>query len=411
MALSHLCGFDLQSTGEFYATGGTTVPTVTTTGARTGACLRINFGTGLTQGYVSLRSRTSGGTFVSFLYSLKFYLKINALPTSANSGTTGPQLLNGFLAGVGKSNLFGVRPDGTCWAYEQSHFSTTALTADGNWHRIEIDAYSTGSDLYIDGSLQATQTVVVPTLCDELRCGAASGLADGDFLVDDLICFDATTSGQLGKDWAVNLLLPASDNAVGNWKRNDGTTTTSLWDSVNNTPPTGTAVTSTLAANYIQNGTAGSGVANDQYDVNCAAYNSVTNLTAASQVFGVQAVCNDAQQVTTGSPKSGAVVIASNPTGQTERTFDFGLPNGTGGSTTAAAQGAFPTGWGTHWGPASENPTVTVSTGPVARVHRTGTYTRVVSVDFLGVYTAWSPLAHSLVLDERRVRRNSLLRR
>jgi hypothetical protein len=89
--------------------------------------------------------------------------------------------------------------------------------------------------------------------------------------------------------------------------------------------------------------------------------------------------------VTTGSPKAGAVVIASNPTGQTEFSFDYGLPNGISGNTSAAAMGTFPTGWGVHWGPVSDSPSVTITSSPVARVGKRQATTREVDCCFLGV--------------------------
>lgn len=120
--------------------------------------------------------------------------------------------------------------------------------------------------------------------------------------------------------------------------------------------------------------------------------NSVPSDTSYT-VLAAQAIVNDAQGVTTNSPKAGAVVITANPSGQTEQSFDFGLPNGTAGSTSAAALGTFPSGWGTHVGPVSDSPSVTMSTGPTVRVGKRTATTREVDVDFLGVYVMYSVTA------------------
>lgn len=122
-------------------------------------------------------------------------------------------------------------------------------------------------------------------------------------------------------------------------------------------------------------------------------YMGVRNSTTDPTIHAVQAICNDAQAVTTGSPKAGAVVITANPSGQTEQSFDYGLPNGTAGSTSAAAMGTFPAGWGTHVGPVTESPSVTLTSGPTVRVGKRTATTREVDVDFLGCYVVWEPPA------------------
>lgn len=135
----------------------------------------------------------------------------------------------------------------------------------------------------------------------------------------------------------------------------------------------------------------GSGWTSDTNDM----YFSVSGVTNSPIVLAVQAITNDAQAVTTGSPKAGAVVITANPSGQTEQSFDYGLPNGTSGSTSAAAMGTFPAGWGTHVGPVTESPSVTLSSGPTVRVGKRTSTTREVDVDFLGVYVMYEPPASS----------------
>jgi hypothetical protein len=117
------------------------------------------------------------------------------------------------------------------------------------------------------------------------------------------------------------------------------------------------------------------------------------NLWFDSYVTAVQPIVNDAQDITTGSPKTGAVGLSATPV-IADQTFDFGLPNGGSGSTTAAAAATFPTGWGTHIGAVASNPAFTyISSGvrgtlghAVVYVKKTNTTNREVNADFLGVY-------------------------
>jgi hypothetical protein len=447
--------------------------------------------------------------------------------------------------------------------------STSTLSADGLWHRIDVDAgYSSGNGcrVYVDGSLWLTET----TNCTSVTPQSVwvVGVQDStstDLYYDDMVWYDSALPTSLG-DYSLGLLVPTTDEAVGNWKRNDNLTATSEFSAVDNKPPTGTAVTAILAANYIQNGTAGSGVANDNVDLRVQAFSTLSGLTNPAQVMALMPISNDAQQVTTGSPKSanmharllssgvdvttgsgtasalnvgkttgksqlaqsfvatgtiGAVAVyllsgggspddfvleiqtdssgqpsgtrvgvaskipytgtagykhvpvfaactngttywvvirrLGNPddsnylpvatntpsvysSGQVssqdisspgtwtadstndltltirgqfvdDQTLDVGLPNGTSGSTTAAAQGAFPAGWGTHAGAASEtNGVNSISETPMVRFRRTGTYTRVISLDFLGLYVMWQPLGNPrpvrTVTQQARIRSN-----
>lgn len=375
MAISLIAGFDLGPY-ESYGSGGT--PASTT--GRDGLAIV----TGSTSYVIS---RSAGGSYRSVFQSFRMYVKFGATCSAkvragfadASSSTNGQGWSYSSITGlITITNSSGVTA------------ATSLLTApnDGAWHRVDFDAgYSSGTGVrvLVDGTEYASSssaTVVVG------NCLAIVSASASPF--DDLVGYDSALPATLN-DYNVNLLLPTSDTAIGNWKRNDGTTTTSLYTAVDNTPPTGTAVTSTLAANYVQNGTAGSSSVNDNLDLTCATYDSITGLTSASQILGVMAICSDAQQVTTGSPKSGAVALVTPST--SDQSFDCGFPNGLLLNNSAAAQGAFPVGWGTHTGAVASAPSVTVSNGPVVRVKRTGTYTRVISVDFLGAYVMWEAAA------------------
>lgn len=565
MAASYLCGFEMQSLAEANSSttpaGGTN--TVQNTTARNGYALQSSAPT--TTGTVSgvrFARVAAGGTATTGLFSsLRFYVRFVTLPTTGNqvhiaymtdSASTPSAGLVGHGIAVNADGSVGLRVTASVVATSAAGVVTT-----GGWYRFDLDtAYSSGTGirLSVDGTSVCNSDATATSARTYLWLGSnvvstSGGNNSSSLFIDDVVAYTSSLSTSLA-DYNLNLLKPTADSAVGNWKRNDGSTTTSLFSAVDNTPPTGTAVTNALAANYIQNATAGSSAVADQIDLACAAYNTISGLSAGSQVSALMAICNDAQQVTTGSPKSAAlgarmtgsgadisiaaytggitlvglattggsnhqqvaqsfvatgavaavtVYLVNSPGTPTDFvaeiqtdsagapsgtvvgstgaipvfvsagysapvavsapcvngtlywlvirrtgalsdtayltigtsnanaytsggesymdtagtwtvnvgidavctvlggyasdiTFDFGLPQGTAGSATATAQGAYPTGWGTHVGSVTESPNVTSSDTPVVRVKRTGTYTRVVSIDMAGVYVMWAAL-------------------
>lgn len=403
MALQYLCGFEMNSTSEAQIVGNTTLSIVA--GRNSGLAGRALSASG-TGAYFGLMRRAAGGTLATIFQSIRLYVKIGALPSGGDctlfhiTDAAGSLIVQALLATDGSVT---VKNSGNVTLVSAG---AGTFSADGNFHRIDFDrGYNAGAGcrMYLGGTLLGSADSEAVTAGAQLYLGAFSrgvGFTASDFTFDDVVAYDSALPATLN-DYSLGMLLPAGDNAVGNWKRNDNLTTTNEFQSVDNTPPTGTAVTAVLAANYIQNGTAGSGVAADRIDLGTQAFTNLTGLTAASQVKGVMAICNGAQQVTTGSPKSGSLTTYSNPANAGTLTFDYGLPNGTAGSTTAAAQGAFPAGWGTAVGAVLENPTVTVSSGAGVRVARTGTYTRVISLDFVGVYVMWEAVAAAVITPAR----------
>ncbi len=104
-------------------------------------------------------------------------------------------------------------------------------------------------------------------------------------------------------------------------------------------------------------------------------------------VNAVMAISNDCQEITTGSPKAGSIQVLSNPAGSSV-TLDFGLPNGTAGSTAAAAIGTMPAGWGTHESVVS-TASVLLSTQPQVRGTKTAATSRIVDFDALYIYAQY----------------------
>ena len=386
-----MTGFEMGTPAEATSNGSATVQSTT---KRTGTnALRVN----ASFAGVTFTPNRAASTLVNFCKSVRFYLRIATLPSAtmriASAGLAGGTTQIWLMLTSGGALALGPNLS-TIWAT-----SGSTMSADGQFHRIDLDCgwnSGGGARASVDGSVFVTDTANTSTVTAHTSGSLGPTLDSGslDLYFDDVVWYDGALPATLN-DYNVGLLLPSGDNAVGNWKRNDGVTAISEWDSVNNVPPTGTAVTSVIAANYIQNGTAASGVAADRIDLGTQAYTNLSGLTDASQVKAVMAIANGAQQVTTGSPKSGSMTTYTNPANGNITTFDYGLPSGNGGSG-ATAQGAFPTGWGTEYGPVLENPTVTVSSGAGVRVARTGTYTRVISLDFVGVYVLWEALASTI---------------
>lgn len=398
MAVSHLVGFDFGSTAE--AQGSPSANGAQTTIARHGYAFRAN--PSATTHTALFASRAAGGSFRVVFQSIRFYLRVATLPSAntniADVGLAGAAVLHLRLNTTGTLSLMS---GSTVRAT-----SVNALSADGLFHRVDLDnGWSAGSGMraFVDGTSWVTDSTDAVAPRNQSAIGVLTSTT-ADLYFDDIAFYDSALPATLN-DYSVSLLLPAADSALGGWTDGAGGTS-SLFGSVDNVPPVGVAAST--AAAKIKSPT---NSASDDYDATCAAYTSITGLTTQSQVLAVQSVCNDAQESTTGSPKAGAVVITSNPSGQTERSFDFGLHHSVGASATAANAGTFPVGWGTHCGPVTEAPTLTMGSGPTVRVGKRTATVQVVDVDFLGVYVMWQAATYSLVYDDRRVRRNSLLRR
>jgi hypothetical protein len=259
------------------------------------------------------------------------------------------------------------------------------------WHLIEFDngwsGTTVGTRVFVDGvqwASDATDTSVTTTTTADF---GVMTVTTANLYFDDIAIGDDPITTALGAKYSLAMLKPTADSArSAGWFRCDGTTTTGLFNEVNIVPPAGNTSVVLGTGKHVKNAASST---TDNYDATCAAYNTVVGVY--DECLAVQAVTNSSQEVTTQSPKAGAIVIASNPTGQTESSFDYGIPNGTAGSTTAAAMGTFPTGWGTNAGPVTAWPSVDITTGPVVRVGKRQATTRVVDADYMGVYLMYVP--------------------
>lgn len=384
MAISHLCGFEMGHLLEAFSITG--APTVQSTTVRSGTyALQCNAVAAAT--FVRFQSRAAAGTNRSIMRSARFYMRIASLPLALTHVCALGTASGGTLAlGLNANGTLALRAATTTRAT-----STNAFTADNTWHLVEFDcgysATNVGMQAYVDGISwvsNTTDTAVTTTTTADFGVITAT---TANVFFDDIVVEDGTLGGT-DVGYKIVLLKPTADSArSAGWFRTDGTTTTGLFNEVNIVPPAGNTSTVLGTGKHVRDSASST---TDNYDATCATYASA-GIVGYDEVAAVQALTNTAQGVTTNSPKAGAIVIASNPTGQTENSFDYGLPNGTAGSTTAAAMGTFPAGWGTNMGPVTAQPAIDLATGPVVRIGKRIASTREVDGDFLGVNVMYLP--------------------
>jgi hypothetical protein len=386
VTISYLCGFEVGHLEEAFSITG--APTVQTTTVRSGTyALQCNAVAAAT--FVRFQSRAAAGTNRSIMRSARFYMRIATLPLALTNICALGTASGGALAlGLNPAGTLVLRAGATTRAT-----SVSAFTADNLWHLVEFDAGWSGSNVgmrvFVDGiqwASDATDTAVTTTTTADFGVITAT---TANIYFDDIVMEDSTlvrSTWQQG--YKIVMVKPTADSArSAGWFRTDGTTTTGLFNEVNIVPPAGNTSTVLGTGKHVKDSASST---TDNYDATCATYASA-GIGGYDEVSAVQAIVNTGQAVTTGSPKAGAVVITANPPGQTENSFDYGLPNGTAGSTTAAAFGTFPTGWGTNNGPASQFPAVDITIGPTVRIGKRIASTREVDGDFMGVnvmYTA-----------------------
>jgi hypothetical protein len=367
VARSMIVGPSMGSLGEFASSSGTV--SVQSSIVRSASyAIRANPTAG--QSSITITPRPAGGGTRTFAMSCRFYLRVAALPSgSACRIYTADESVtlntNGTLTAGGGSA------------------SSQALSVDGLWHRIEVNGNSnldaTGMEVYVDGVLWSSDSgATFPATPASVQIGAFFNNTTADLYFSDLLFDDASfsTTGLPG-DGLVKLLLPTADPGALNSWTNGGGGTTSIFEGVNNIPPTGAAA----STNGIKIKNAASG-GNLDYTPTMQTY-LAAGIPVGSRINAVMAICNDGEEVATAT-KAGGVWVASNPAqGAGGNSFDYGDDGG--------ALGTFPTGWKTHVGPVTSNPSVTLSTAPTMTVRKTTSTTRVVDVDFMGIYVDYSP--------------------
>lgn len=181
----------------------------------------------------------------------------------------------------------------------------------------------------------------------------------------------------------VVLLLPTatSGSPAAKWTDNDGTQT-NMWEGVNNTPPTGTAATTTPSHNYIKHAGGAAGTT-DEFDATMTTY-AAAGIGATDTINVIQYIVVTGEESATGT-KLLALKGVSNPIIAQGNNFDV--------FATSGAQGTYPTNWQIKRdGLATQyNPSVTIASAPVFGVVRPETATRVASVCAMFMYVDYTP--------------------
>lgn len=338
----------------------------------------LHFTTSGNTATVEYRRRLAGGTFSANYKSVKFWIRIDSLPTNPN-----PADIAAFCdTASNEDHWLTLNPSGTLTAgitASGSTSSTNAFTAgDGVSHAIEMDCgwnAGAGIKVYVDGVLWITRSTGTPAASAALQMGLR-GSPTADIYIEHIVSYDDTFSGDVWyPDWRIAYLQPVSDNAIGNWTGGAGGVT-SLFDAIDNIPPVGVANASATNTSQVKNTTAG---ASNNLDLNCTDY-ATAGLGPNDIIRAVQPVIN--QSATGAAVKAGLLQVISNPAG-TSLTFDFE----DGGGLNA---GTFPTNWKASSGAVDVSPSVTLSTQPVLRIQKTTSSGQNAFVDQAGIYVLYS---------------------
>jgi hypothetical protein len=225
---------------------------------------------------------------------------------------------------------------------------------------------------------------------------------------DDVAVNDSTGAAQNSwpGDEKIVLLRPTADSAVGTgWTLGNATATGgNAWQRLNKAPPDSAADLTTAAdADQIRNATSN---ANSSYDATMTTY-TAAGIAAGDTVNVVVPIVATGAPVVT-SAKAGTIGVASNPA---IANIALGAGGTSGAFWSGVAPGTYPTGNKWSFGTTTYAPSVTLGTAPVMRVTQVTSSTRIAIVTEMGIYVSYTPAARSLVYTDRRVARNSLLRR
>jgi len=372
MAITLLCGFEMQALGEAFSSTGTC--SISTAVKRTGAASLCCNPTSA-QGFVTFQIRPAGGTLTNFAKSFRFYIRIDTLVgLSVDLVTTGSLAAAGTILRLNSAGTLTIQ-DGTGAG---GATSTSAFTADATWHRIDVDVSGTTRTVYVDGTQWAQSTGGGTSAAqNSVQLGIPSSTTCNIYF-DDLAIDDGSIGApSASSNNAILLCIPTAGNNAASWTDGAGGTG-DIHGSVDNLPPVGVAAAT--AAAKIKNAATGS---NLDYVATMQTY-TVAGVPTGAIVNAIQAICNDGEEVSTGT-KAGGIWCASNPAQSASTTsFDYG-------DDTATVVGTFPSGWATHCGVVAVSPSVTLGTAPTVTVRKVGSTNRVVDVDFMGLYVDYSP--------------------
>lgn len=304
--------------------------------------------------------------------NFRFYARVTVLPASTRTfvGNTSAGQLNLRITSTGALEL---RDNTTVLGTSTLTLSNTDL-----WYHIEMEATGANATLYVDGSSEATGAST--SLCG-LRFGATDTVAATYTAYFDDIANYASDTGKTHPGRVV-LLKPTSVNAAGGWVEGDGAGTAGMAAAVATTPPPGLASASETSATNIESPT---NSATDNCDMNMTTY-AAAGVGPYDTINGVRGFVRHGEDIATAT-KNGALFHVSNPADPGgEVTFVFGGDIGAHGSD--AGGGA---GWSTTFYSTIQTGAITLTTAPVLRVGKRTATTRVVCVDFMGIYVDFTP--------------------
>lgn len=364
MAVTFLTGFETRLAA---ADGGaiTGTASISQTQARTGtSALRCNPASGAA-GYFAPASNPVVGQFIHF------GLYIVTAP-SIDRVIAGSSTSAGFMT-------VRLRSDRKLSVFISTTLigtSTTALST-GTWYWIGYrEKTGTSVDfLQIDGTTEVTGTATVSSAGNGQIGFRLTEASAAEIYIDDLIIDD---TGFLASSKVIDL-LPISDNgAVTGWACGDGTTTTNLWEAVNNQPPAGVASASETATTNIESLSSVGGT----YTANLQSY-TTGGVGASDTIIGVQTIIRHGEDIATGT-KTGTGGDRTNPT-DTGLAFNFG---GDAGAHAAEVGLWANVNFGVTTGGALSG--ITLGTSPTLAVVRPN-QARVGCVDYMALRVGWTP--------------------
>lgn len=277
--------------------------------------------------------------------------------------------------------------------------SSSAALVLNTWYMVEIAIFvNTGTvdslEARLDGVVFATGTslAVSDSVTNAINCGFMAGIGATsfftplEFYIDDIALNDSTGATQNSYPGAGKtvLLRAVSDNARGSWTDGAGGTT-SLFESLNNSPPQGSA---TLAnGNQIKNSS--NAGATNLGTWNCTDY-ATAGIGSGDVITLVQAVVDHGEALSP-QTKSGTIKIGSNPAQSVADTFSYGDD--------AGAAGTWPSVWAAQWGSAQVGDIAAANraTQPTLILGKVDTTTREAWIDFAGLIVEYVEGLHPAI--------------
>lgn len=326
-------------------------------------------------GTYSLKAAATSGVSGSASLTLgTFNWQSQYIRVTARPATTARVIRGAIAAGTPNIRL---NPNGTLACYNNTTLigtSTTALTDTNRWYQVNFTNTSPSASVFlqIDGVTEVSGTATFTA--EAAQFGPNDTVADTyTVYFDDFARDDAVSPGSFG----IALLVPTSLNAAGGWVEGDGAGTAGMAAAVATRPPPGVVTASETSATNIESPTNGT----DNCDMNMTTY-LAAGVGLTDTINAVIWLIRHGEDAATGT-KTGSGSLISNPAQGGSTAFTYGND--------AGVHGAEPGLWKTAQGPIIVSPSVTIPTAPVLRVTKDTGTTRVVCVDFMGIYVNFTP--------------------